>query len=47
VDVGGRGPPGTDVRVTVTYRAPTRVPLAGALLPDVGLRAEATMRVER
>jgi Flp pilus assembly protein TadG len=47
VEVGSRGPPGTDVRVRVTYRAPTDVPLAGALLPDITLRAEATMRVER
>ena len=47
VEVGGRGPPGSRVRVVVRYRAPTDVPLAGALLPDVTVRAAATMRVER
>jgi hypothetical protein len=47
VEVAGRGPPGAWVLVVVTYRAPTEVPLAGALLPDVIVRARATMRVER
>jgi Flp pilus assembly protein TadG len=47
VRVGGRGPPGGLVGVTVTYRAPTDVPLAGALVPDVTFSATATMRVER
>jgi hypothetical protein len=33
--------------VTVSYRAPTAVPLAGAFVDDVVLDARATMRVER
>ena len=34
------------VRVEVTYRAPTSVPLVGTLLADRTLRTAATMRVE-
>lgn len=34
------------VRVTVTHRLPTDVPLVGPLLPDIDLRADATFRVE-
>jgi len=47
VGVSGRGGPGTHVRVEVRYRAPTRVPLVGAVLADLSLQASATMRVER
>ncbi len=47
VGVSGRGGPGTHVRVEVAYRAPTRVPLVGAVLADLTLQASATMRVER
>jgi Flp pilus assembly protein TadG len=47
VDVTGRGKAGSRVKVTIRYRAPTDVPLVGALVGDVGLRAAATMRVER
>ena len=43
----GRGVPGSHVRVTVTYRAPTDVPLVGAALPDFEMHASATMRVEK
>ena len=43
----GRGAPGTHVRVTVTYRAPTDVPLVGAAIGDVEMHASATMRVEK
>ena len=42
----GRGPAGSRVRVEVTYRAPTAVPLLGAAVGDLTLRASATMRVE-
>jgi Flp pilus assembly protein TadG len=42
---GGTGP-GDATTVEVRYRAPTTVPLVGALLPDVSLRASVTMRVE-
>ena len=42
----GRGDAGSRVRVRITYRAPTKVPIVGALLGDRTLRAEATMRVE-
>ncbi|MGH9112059.1 MAG: hypothetical protein ACRDZN_07165, partial [Acidimicrobiales bacterium] len=47
VDVVGRGEVGSRVRVTVRYRAPTAVPLAGSFVADVILDASATMRVER
>jgi Flp pilus assembly protein TadG len=46
VKVNRRGPPGGQVQVTVNYRAPTDVPLVGALVPDVRLSSGATMRVE-
>jgi len=42
----GRAGPGSRVRVEVTFRAPTRVPVVGALLGDRTIEAEATMRVE-
>ena len=47
LDVHARrdGAQGT-VAVTVTYRARTDLPLIGPLLPDVRLRANATMREE-
>ena len=38
--------PGGRLTLTVRYRAPTTVPLIGALLGDRTLAAEATMRVE-
>ena len=47
VAVADRGPPGSRVRVTATYRAPTVVPIVGAAVRDVRLQASATMRVER
>ena len=37
---------GRPVEVTVSYRAATVVPIVGPLLPDVSLRARASMRVE-
>ncbi len=37
---------GDQVRVAVTYRDATDVVLAGPMLPDVGLTAEATMQRE-
>jgi Flp pilus assembly protein TadG len=46
VVVQGRGGAGSRVRVEVTYRAETRVPLVGALVGDRTIRATATMRVE-
>jgi Flp pilus assembly protein TadG len=46
VDVDGRGGRGSHVAVRVTYDAATDVPLIGALIGDVHLEAEATMRVE-
>lgn len=42
----GRDGPGSRVEVTVRYRMATDVPLVGHLLPDLDLRAVATMRVE-
>jgi Flp pilus assembly protein TadG len=47
VALSGRGAPGSHVRVTVTYRAPTDVPLVGAAIGDVEMHASATMRVEQ
>jgi Flp pilus assembly protein TadG len=46
VAVRGRDGPGSRVQVDVTYRTPTDIPLIGALLPDVSVHGEATMRVE-
>ena len=46
VTTSPRGGRGSDVTVTVTYRALTDLPLVGPLLPDVVLTADATMRVE-
>ncbi len=46
VVVKGRGGPGSTLTVTVRYSAPTQVPLIGPLVPDVRLRAVASMRVE-
>ncbi len=46
VEVGPRGPVGSTVRVEVSYRVITDVPLIGPLVGDVQLHAAATMRVE-
>jgi Flp pilus assembly protein TadG len=46
VRVSGRGAAGTRVKVEVRYRSTTDVPLAGTLIKDVTLTAQATMRVE-
>ncbi len=46
VSSSGRGAAGSRVRVEVAYRAPTAVPLIGAAVGDLTLRASATMRVE-
>ena len=42
-----RPPVGELVRVSVSYRSPTTLPLVGPLLPDALLVARAAMRVER
>lgn len=46
VEVNKREAPGGQVEVGVRYRAPTDVPLVGALVPDVTLSSRAVMRVE-
>ena len=46
VSVSARGAPGSTLTVTVRYSSPTEVPLVGAFLPDVRLRAVAAIRVE-
>jgi Flp pilus assembly protein TadG len=46
VRVSGRDGPGSRVRVTVSYRAPTSVPIVGGLLGDRLLQDSVTMRVE-
>jgi len=43
----GRGAPGSRVKVEVAYKASTGVPLIGAAVSDLTLRASTTMRVER
>jgi Flp pilus assembly protein TadG len=47
VTATGRGAAGTRVRVEVAYRSPTAVPVIGATVGDLTLRASTTMRVER
>lgn len=46
VQVSGRDGPGSRVRVLVSYRAPTSVPIVGRLLGDRLMRSAVTMRVE-
>lgn len=46
VVVRGRSGPGSRVRVELTYRAPTSLPIIGAMLGDRAIRSSATMRVE-
>jgi Flp pilus assembly protein TadG len=46
VDVAGRDGRGSQVHVQVRYRAATDVPIVGALVGDVLVEADATMRVE-
>jgi hypothetical protein len=45
VDVRGTGA-GSEVTAVVRYRAPTDLPLVGALVPEVLLRGQVTMRRE-
>ena len=47
VDVGPRPRVGEPVRVEVTYRSRTDLPMVGLLFPDPELHATATMRAER
>jgi Flp pilus assembly protein TadG len=46
VRTSGRDGPGSRVRVVVSYRAPTSVPIVGRLLGDRLLESAVTMRVE-
>lgn len=46
VQRGPRLAPGSIVRVTVEYRTPSVVPLVGALVDGLELKASAAMRVE-
>jgi Flp pilus assembly protein TadG len=46
VVVGGRGPPGSTVRVDVGYDDPIRVPVLGFLRSSVRLSASASILVE-
>ncbi|MGZ4794758.1 MAG: hypothetical protein ACXV8T_02615, partial [Acidimicrobiia bacterium] len=47
VRVGSRPAVGEPIRVEVTYRSRTDLPMVGALFPDPELHATATMRTER
>ena len=44
--LSGARRPGRPVEVTLSYRSATVVPFVGPLVPDVSLRARASMRVE-
>jgi Flp pilus assembly protein TadG len=46
VAIGPQRTAGERLTVVVGYRSPTRVPLVGALVPDVDLAARVTVRVE-
>jgi Flp pilus assembly protein TadG len=46
VSLGPQRAPGERLTVSVTYRAPTSVPLVGRLVGDVVLRDRLTIRVE-
>ena len=46
VTMSGRAGPGSHVQVAIAYRAPTNVPLIGALIGDIDMHSSATMRVE-
>lgn len=46
VRVVRRGRVGEPVEVAITYVSRTRLPLVGALVPDLTLRARSVMRVE-
>ena len=46
VTVADRGEPGSRLRASVTYRAPTSVPLIGSMVGDISLTRTVTMRVE-
>lgn len=47
VTTEGRAAVGSRVRAVVSYRTPTQVPLVGAAVGDLTLRAATSMRVER
>ena len=47
VNASGRGAAGSRVTVELAYKPSTGVPLLGAAVDDLTLRASATMRVER
>ncbi len=47
VTVGDRPPVGEPIRVEVTVKSHTDLPMVGLLFPDPVLRATAVMRVER
>jgi hypothetical protein len=46
VESSGRSGPGSRVRVEISYRSPTDVPLVGRLVGDVAVSGSASMRVE-
>jgi len=47
VDIGPRPAVGQPINISVRFRAPTDVPLLGALVPDLVLHASASMVAER
>lgn len=46
VALTGQGKGGEQLRATLSYRSPTFAPIVGALIPDIVVRAEASMRRE-
>ena len=46
LEMSGHGKAGDQVKVVVSYRTPTNASIVGALIPDIVLRAQASMRRE-
>lgn len=47
LELSGHGKGGRQVDVEVSYRSPTNASIVGALIPDIVLRAQASMRREQ
>ncbi|HVE47656.1 MAG TPA: TadE/TadG family type IV pilus assembly protein [Acidimicrobiales bacterium] len=47
LELSGREKDSGQVAVVLAYRSPTRAPVVGALLPDIVLHAQASMRREK
>lgn len=47
LELSGHGKGGRQVDVEISYRSPTNASIVGALIPDIVLRAQASMRREQ